>query len=88
MLRLGVAYEEVILDRLRLADDRGAQGTFDGADWSAGKIRRFSYGEDAGRLEVLRTEPRCKGTTLRITRNGIVGAWRETRVWPLGPAVA
>lgn len=88
MLRLGVAYEEVILDRLRLAVDRGAQGTFDGADWLAGNIHPFSLGEDAGRLEALRTEPRFKGATLRITRNGIVGPWRETRVWPLGPAVA
>lgn len=82
---MGVADEETILDRLRVAVESGAQGKFDGADWSAEKIQWFFFGESAGRLEsvliaALRAEPRCKGATLRVTRNGIAGPWRETRI--------
>lgn len=82
---IGVADEEAIVDQLRVAVERGAQGKFDGADWSAEKIQWFFFGEDAGRLEAvlhtaLRAEPRCKGALLRVTRNGIAGPWRETRI--------
>ena len=85
MPSIGVADEEAIIDHLRGAVERGAQGKFDGADWSAEKIQWFFFGEDATRLEAvmlgaLRAEPRCKGALLRVTRNGIAGPWRETRV--------
>jgi hypothetical protein len=82
---IGVGDEEAVVDQLRLAVERGALGKFDGADWSAEKIQWFFFGEDAGRLEAvlleaLRAEPRCRGARLRITRNGIAGPWRETRI--------
>lgn len=82
---IGVADEEDIVDQLRVAVECGAQGKFDGADWSAEKIQWFFFGDDAGRLEVvlldtLRSETRCKGATLRLTRNGIASPWRETRI--------
>lgn len=82
---IGVADEEAILDSLKLAVERGVQGKFDGADWSAEKIQWFFFADDAGRLEAvlleaLRGEPRCKGARLRVTRNGIAGPWRETRI--------
>ncbi|EHR70975.1 hypothetical protein BurJ1DRAFT_2135 [Burkholderiales bacterium JOSHI_001] len=82
---IGVADEEAIVDQLSVAVERGAQGKFDGADWSAERIQWFFFGDDAGRLEAvlieaLRAEPRCNGAMLRITRNGIAGPWRETRI--------
>lgn len=82
---ISVSDEEEILGRLRGVVEQGAQGKFDGADWSAEKIQWYFFGEDAGRLEAvlmetLRLEPRCKGAMLRITRNGIAGPWRETRI--------
>lgn len=49
MPSIGVADEEAILDQLRVAVERGAQGKFDGADWSAEKIPCFFFGDDAGR---------------------------------------
>lgn len=82
---IGMADEEAILHRLREAVERGGLAKFDGTDWSVGKIKWFFFGEDAGRLEAvlleqLRSEPRCTGAVLRVTRNGIAGPWRETRV--------
>lgn len=82
---IGVADEEALLDTLKRAVERGVQGKFDGADWSTEKIQWFFFADDAGRLEAilleaLRAEPRCKGALLRVTRNGIAGPWRETRI--------
>lgn len=81
----GLSDQEDILSRLRGVVEQGAQGKFDGADWSPEKIKWYFFGEDAGRIEsvlveALRSEPLCKGAMLRVTRNGIAGPWRETRI--------
>lgn len=80
-----VAEEDLILDRLRIAIERGAQGKFDAAEWSAEEIQWYFFGENVGRLEAvlldaLRAEEGCKGAVLRVSRNGIAGPWRETRI--------
>lgn len=85
MPSIGVNDEEEILDHLRGVVEREARGKFDGADWSAEKVQWFFFGEDPRRLEAvlleaLRAEARCKGAMLRVTRNGIAGPWRETRI--------
>jgi hypothetical protein len=82
---VGVSDEEEVLGRLRTVVEQHARGKFDGSDWSAEKIQWYFFGADAGRLEAvlieaLRSEPRCRGARLRVTRNGIAGPWRETRV--------
>lgn len=85
MPSIDVADEDAIVDHLRGAIERCAQGKYDGTDWSPGKIQWFFFGENARQiesvlLEALQAEPRCKGALLRVTRNGISGPWRETRV--------
>lgn len=77
--------EEDIVDQLRNAVERDAAGKYDGADWSSSVIQWFFFAEDATLLETallkaLRAEPRCNGARLRVTRNGIAGPWRETRI--------
>jgi hypothetical protein len=82
---IGESDEAEIVARLSAALERHTDGKFDGADWSASQIQWFFFGSDAKSLEALlmealRAEPRCKGALLRVTRNGIAGPWRETRI--------
>lgn len=85
MPSIGTSDEEEIVEQLRAAVERGAQGKFDGADGSADRIQWFFFGENADRLEAvlleaLRAEPRSMGGVLRSTRNGVAGPWCETRI--------
>lgn len=63
----------------------GAAGRFDHAHWSAESIEWYFSGTDAHRLEAalaaaLRLEPMCRGAWLRVTRHGLDGPWRVTRI--------
>lgn len=83
--RMDESDEVEIVARLSAALKRRTDGTFDGTDRSASRIQWFFFGSDAvsleaNLLEALRAELRCKGALLRVTRNGIAGPWRETRI--------
>ena len=77
--------EHPALDRLRRAVESRAGGQYDGSERGATCVQWYFFARDADTLEGvlladMRKESRFRGALLRVTSNGVVGPWRETRV--------
>lgn len=83
--QLTEAQEHLISAHLIRAIEASGCGQFDGAERDSTQVLWYFSGSDVRALETilvpaLRKEPRCRGGSLRLTSNGVVGPWREIRI--------
>lgn len=77
--------EEDLLGCLRRAVESHAGGQLDGTERTTTCVQWYFFARDVHTLEKvllaeMRRESRLRGALLRVTSNGVIGPWRETRV--------